>query len=155
MPLFRGALIFNQMQNQEFLSEVQERIGTESSDEAATATRAVLQTLADHLAGNAPAKLAAQLPEEIGAFITEHKNDPEAEGEGFGVEEFVRRTAERSGTEDLEAARNQAVAVLAVLREAISAGEFDKMRGTLPAEYDALFGEGSFELSKSKTADQS
>jgi uncharacterized protein (DUF2267 family) len=141
------------MQNQEFLSEVQERIGAASSNEATAAVRAVLQTLTDHLAGNAPAKLAAQLPEEIGAFITEHKNDPGAEGEGFGTEEFIRRTAERGGAEDSETARNYAVAVLAVLREAISAGEFDKMRGTLPAEYDTLFGEGSFELSKSKTAD--
>jgi len=142
------------MQNHEFTSEVQQRIGAESSDETTAAvTRAVLQTLADHLAGNAPAKLAAQLPEEIGALITEHKNDPEAEGEGFGVEEFIRRTATRGGTEDLDAAKNHAVAVLAVLREAISAGEFDKMRGTLPEEYDALFGEGSFEMSRSKTAD--
>jgi uncharacterized protein (DUF2267 family) len=141
------------MQNQEFLSEVQQRIGAASSDEATAATRAVLQTLADHLAGNAPAKLAAQLPDEIGAFITEHKNDPDAEGEGFGVEEFVRRTATRGGTKDSEAAKNHAVAVFGVLREAISEGEFDKMRGTLPAEYDVLFGEGSFEISKSKTAD--
>jgi uncharacterized protein (DUF2267 family) len=99
--------------------------------------------LADHLAGNAPAKLAAQLPEEIGAFITEHKNDPDAEGEGFGTEEFIRRTAERTGTEDLSAAKNHAIAVLAVLRAAISDGEFDKMRGTLPAEYDELFESGS------------
>ena len=127
------------MQNHEFLSEVQRRIGAESNEKAITATRAVLQTLADHLAGNAPAKLAAQLPEEIGALITEHKSDPEAEGEGFGTEEFVRRTNERAGLEDLNAAKNQAVAVLAVMREAISEGEFDKMRGTLPAEYDELF----------------
>lgn len=141
------------MQNQEFLSQVQQQIGAESTDAASAATRAVLQTLADHLAGNAPAKLAAQLPEEIGAFITEHKNDPAAEGEGFGVEEFLRRTAQRGGTADSSQAKNHAVAVLAVLREAISEGEFDKMRGTLPAEYDALFGEGTFELAKSKTAD--
>ena len=141
------------MQNQEFLSEVQRRIGAASSDETAAATRAVLETLADHLAGNAPAKLAAQLPEEIGAFITEHKNDPEAEGEGFGTGEFVQRTAERFGTEDLSAAKSYAIAVLAVLREAISEGEFDKMRGTLPSEYDALFGEGSFDAAKSATSD--
>ena len=141
------------MQSQEFLSEVQQQIGPASNDETNAATCAVLQTLADHLAGNAPAKLAAQLPEQIGAFITEHKNDPNAEGEGFGVEEFVRRTAERGGFDDSAMAKNYAVAVFAVLREAISEGEFDKMRGTLSAEYDALFGEGSFELSKSKTSE--
>lgn len=140
------------MQNHEFLSEVQKGIGAADSDEAATATRAVLQTLADHLAGNAPAKLAAQLPEEIGAFITDYKNDPAAEGEGFGVEEFVKRVAERGADSDLETAKKHATAVFAVLREAISAGEFDKMRGTLPAEYDVLFGEGTFERSRAGTA---
>lgn len=127
------------MQNHEFLSEVGRRIGVESNVEAANATRAVLQTLADHLAGNAPAKLAAQLPEEIGAYITDHKNDPEADGEGFGVDEFVKRTATRGGVEDSNTAKNHAAAVLAVMRQAISEGEFDKMRGTLPVEYDELF----------------
>lgn len=136
------------MQNHEFLSEVQKGIGAATSDESATATRAVLQTLADHLAGNAPAKLAAQLPEEIGAFITDHKNDPDAEGEGFGVEEFVKRAAERGAGSDSETVKKRAIAVFAVLHEAISAGEFDKMRGTLPPEYDALFGEGTFERSR-------
>ncbi len=131
------------MQNHEFLSEVQTRIGAEQNDRILTVVRAVLQTLAVHLAGNAPAKLAAQLPEEIGALITEHKNDPEAEGEGFGVEEFIKRTASRAGEKDLETAKAHAAAVLAVLREAISEGEFDKMRGTLPAEYDALFDDKS------------
>lgn len=126
------------MQNHEFLSEVARRIG--GAAEAENATRAVLQTLADHLAGNAPAKLAAQLPEEIGAFITEHKSDPSADGEGFGVDEFVKRTATRGGAKDSETAKSHAVAVLAVMRQAISGGEYDKMRGTLPAEYDALFG---------------
>ena len=127
------------MQNQEFMSEIQRRIGGASDQENLTAVRAVLQTLTDHLAGNAPAKLAAQLPEEIGAIITEHKSDPSAEGEGFSVEEFVRRTAERAGTQDLSAVKNQAIAVLGALRAAISEGEFEKMRGTLPPEYDELF----------------
>ncbi len=103
------------------------------------------------MAGNAPAKLAAQLPAEVGAFITEYKNDPEAEGEGFGVDEFVRRTAERIGLDDLDTAKNHAIAVLAVLREAISEGEFDKMRGTLPPEYDALFEDGSSDILSSRT----
>lgn len=143
------------MQNHEFLSEVQQRIEAESSSEATAAVRATLQTLADHLAGNAPAKLAAQLPAEVGAFITEHKNDPEAEGEDFGVEEFIRRTAERAELEDLDQAKRCAAAVFAVLRQAISEGEFAKMRGTLPAEYDALFGDGSFDSAKATTADPS
>ena len=131
------------MQNHEFISAVQSRIGLESNDETINVVRAVLETLADHLAGNAPAKLAAQLPEEIGALITEYKNDQDAEGEGFGTEEFLKRTTQLANLKDSSHAKNYAAAVLAVVREAISAGEFDKMRGTLPAEYDELFGTDS------------
>ena len=130
------------MQNHEFIAEVERSVGTGSADETLKIIRAVLETLADHLAGNAPAKLAAQLPEEIGALITDHKNDPNAEGEGFGVEEFLRRTAERAAA-DSKAAKKYAVAVFEVLKSSVSEGEFDKMRGTLPAEYDELFGGSS------------
>lgn len=128
------------MQNQEFISLIEQQTGTTSANEALNITRAVLETLTDHLAGNAPAKLAAQLPEEIGKLITAHKSDPDAEGEGFGVEEFLRRTSERADLNDAATAKKYAIAVLGVLRTAISTGEFDKMRGTLPAEYDELFG---------------
>ena len=130
------------MQNHEFIAEVERSVGSGSADETLKIIRAVLETLADHLAGNAPAKLAAQLPEEIGALITDHKNDPNAEGEGFGVEEFLRRTAERAAA-DSETAKKYAVAVFDVLKSSVSEGEFDKMRGTLPVEYDELFGGSS------------
>lgn len=135
------------MQYQEFVEKVKSRAGLESDAQATIAIRATLETLADHLAGNAPAKLAAQLPAQIGEFITNYKNDEDAPGEGFGVEEFVRRTAEKIDSNDSPAAQNQATAVLGVLREAITTGEFDKMRGTLPPEYDALFGVGTFDHS--------
>ena len=128
------------MQNHKFLSEVRRRTGAASDGEAMNITRGVLQTLADHLAGNTPAKVAAQLPEEIGALLTEYKNDPDADGEGFDVEEFVRRTTERGAASDTETAKSQTKAVFAVLREAVSEGEFDKTRGTFPDEYEELFG---------------
>lgn len=127
------------MQYQEFVAQVQNRAGLKSETQATGVIRATLETLSDHLAGNAPAKLAAQLPEEIGEFITNYKNDESAPGEGFGVEEFVRRTAVKIGLDSTQSAQKQVRAVLAVLREAISTGEFDKMRVTLPADYDALF----------------
>lgn len=127
------------MQYQEFLEQVEKRIDLKSSGEAITAIRATLETFADHLAGNAPAKLAAQLPEEIAKIITDYKSDPEAEGEGFGVEEFVSRVAERIGLNDKETARKHATTVLAIVQEAISPGEWEKLSGTFPAEYKTLF----------------
>jgi uncharacterized protein (DUF2267 family) len=134
------------MQYQEFVAQVQKQADLKSEDEAITVIHATLETLADHLAGNAPAKLAAQLPQGIGEFITNYKNDESADGEGFDVEEFVRRTAEKIGLDDSQSAQKQVKAVLVVLRQAISIGEFDKMRGTLPAEYDTLFDHSDLDI---------
>ncbi len=127
------------MQYQDFLREVQRRAELTSGGEAKTAIQAVLQTLADHMAGNAPAKLAAQLPEGIAEYITGYKNDEDAEGEGFPSAEFVRRVAERIGLEDRDLAQKQTTAVLAVLQEAVSPEEWEKVRRTFPAEYSTLF----------------
>ena len=127
------------MQYQEFVDQVKERAGLDSDEQATKTIRATLETLADHQAGNAPAKLAAQLPAQIGEFITNYKSDENAAGEGFGVAEFISRVAQKIGSVETRDAQRKATAVLQVLREAITTGEFDKMRGTLPAEYDALF----------------
>ena len=127
------------MQYQEFIETVKQRAQIDSDDEATTIIRATLETLADHQAGNAPAKLAAQLPEGIGEFITNHKSDINAEGEGFGVQEFVRRVGERAKIGEANTASLFASAVLSVLQDAVSREEFDKVRGTFPAEYNTLF----------------
>lgn len=127
------------MQYQEFIKSVQERAGIDSSDEAVALIRATLETLADHPAGNASAKLAAQLPEGIGELITNHKPSEQTEGENFGVEEFVRRVGERAGIGEANTAALFASSVLAIVQDAVSREEFDKLRATFPAEYNTLF----------------
>ena len=127
------------MQNHEFIKAVQDRAGIDSRDEAIVLIRATLETLADHMAGNAPAKLAAQLPQEIGEFITNHKSGEAAEGERFDVEEFVRRVGARAGIGEANTASLYASSVLAIVQDAVSREEFDKVRGTFPAEYNTLF----------------
>ncbi|HEX8567785.1 MAG TPA: DUF2267 domain-containing protein [Pyrinomonadaceae bacterium] len=127
------------MQYQEFIERVRERAYIDSDEEALTLIRATLETLAEHQAGNAAAKLAAQLPEQIGEFITNQKSGTESEGEGFGVQEFVRRVGERAKIGEANTAALFASSVLAVLQDAVSREEFDKMRGTFPSEYNTLF----------------
>lgn len=140
------------MQYHEFLGKVQQQGGLNSETEATTAIRATLETFADHLAGNAPAKMAAQLPHEAAEIITNYKNDPAAEGEGFGVEEFIRRVAAKTGFEN-DQARKQAQAVLSVTQQAITDGEWEKLAGTFPAEYAELFGNtSSSQIGAGKTA---
>lgn len=126
------------MQNHEFITEIQRHAGLESKDDALNVTKAVLETLADHQAGNAPAKLAAQLPEGIAECITNYKSDVDAEGEGFPLQEFYNRVATRAAI-DSEKAVKYSQAVFAVLQEAVTDGEIEKIRGTLPPEYAELF----------------
>ncbi|HEX9929610.1 MAG TPA: DUF2267 domain-containing protein [Pyrinomonadaceae bacterium] len=127
------------MQYQEFIERVRERTYIDSDEEVLTLIRAALETLAEHQAGNASAQLAAQLPEQIGEFITNQKSGVESEGEAFGVQEFVRRVGERAGIGEANTAALFASSVLAVLQDAVSREEFDKMRGTFPSEYNTLF----------------
>lgn len=133
------------MQKQEFINFVKERALVDSDDDALRLVRATFQTLVAHMAGNAPAKLAAQLPEGIAELMTELENSNTPLGEKFGVEEFVRRVSERAGGGETSEAALQASAVLSVLRDAVSNEEFDKVRGTFPAEYNALFEQGNSE----------
>jgi uncharacterized protein (DUF2267 family) len=127
------------MQYQEFIERVRERTYIDSDEEALTLIRATLETLAEHQAGSALAQLAAQLPEQIGEFITDQKSRTDSEGEAFDVQEFVRRVGERAKIGEANTAALFASSVLAVVQDAVSREEFDKVRRTFPAEYNALF----------------
>lgn len=133
------------MQYQEFIERVRERAYIDSDEEALTLIRATLETLGEHQAGSAPVQLAGQLPEQIAEFITNQKSGAESEGEAFGVQEFVRRVGERAGIGEANTAALFASSVLAVLQDAVSREEFDKVRGTFPPEYNALFEQESSE----------
>ena len=127
------------MQYQEFIQRVRERTYIDSDEEALTLIRATLETLGEHQAGSAPVQLAGQLPEQIGGFITNQNSGAESGGEAFGVQEFVRRVGERAGIGEANTAALFASSVLAVVQDAVSREEFDKMRNTFPAEYNTLF----------------
>jgi uncharacterized protein (DUF2267 family) len=96
---------------------------------------ATLRTLADRISGGEAQDLASQLP---GPLKEDLQTAPER-AESFGVEEFLRRVAER-GDVPPEEARNGAVAVLTTVREAVTAGEFDDVLAQLPQEYRELVG---------------
>jgi len=97
--------------------------------------RATLETLADRISGGEAEDLAAQLP----GPLKEPLQKPREEAESFGVDEFVRRVAERSHVPE-EQARRGAVAVLTTVREAVTPGELDDVLSQLPQEYRELVG---------------
>jgi uncharacterized protein (DUF2267 family) len=125
------------MQYHEFIGKVQNRARLGTTGEAVRATRATLEVLGQRLYHGEAAHLASQLPTEIGVFL---KNDhPD---EAFGVEEFFERVSTRENV-DVPDAAHHARAVISVVKEAVSKGQFNDVRAQLPEEYDPLFESGS------------
>jgi uncharacterized protein (DUF2267 family) len=124
------------LQYPEFLRRVEEQIAANwsVSDTAAENTiTATLETLNERISGGEARDLAAQLPQEIQLALR-----PKAEeAEGFSLEEFYRRVAEREGV-DIETARIYASAVMRVLREAVSPGELDDVMAQLSEDFNTL-----------------
>ena len=127
------------MKYDEFIGQVQNRARLGSKEEAVKAIRAVLETLAERLAGGEPKDLAAQLPEEIGVYLQHEKA---GSGERFSLDEFFKRVSEREGA-DLPASVYHARVVIEVLTEAVTRGQMNDVRAQLPEEFDRLFEAGS------------
>jgi uncharacterized protein (DUF2267 family) len=117
---------------EEFVKEVADRAGT-SRDEAESLIRATLRTLAERLSGGEAEDLRAQLPRQLQAELI----PPQEEAQGFGVEEFAQRVAARSGTDEAVAGAG-VVAVLSVIRDAVSPGEFDDVLSQLGRDFAEL-----------------
>jgi uncharacterized protein (DUF2267 family) len=120
----------------EFMKKVRERSGLDE-DQAERAVRAVLNTLAQRLAGGEPKDFASQLPQELKEatlFTT-----GAGEGRDMSSEEFVRTVADREGSSP-EAADKHVRAVLATLREAVTPGEWDDIESQLGRDYRELLG---------------
>lgn len=123
------------MEHDEFIDLVRERLG-ESRDVAERASRATLETLGQRLPADEAEDLAAQLPPPLAAFL----QHTAAQDEEFPVAEFYERVAEL-GDLDPEESEDLAKAVLAVLDDAVSAGQVTDLISTLPADYGDLLAE--------------
>lgn len=104
-----------------------------STDQAATITRATLETLADRISGGEANELADQLPEGVDDYLRKPLPTRET-AERFGLGEFVQRVSERAGV-DGPLASAGVRAVFTTTREAVPADEFDDMVAQLPKEF--------------------
>lgn len=102
------------------------------ADEAATVSRAVLQTLADRITADETTDLAAQLPDDVGGYL-----EPAGTTTTGGAVDFLYRVAERAAV-DPAVAEVGAVAVLATLRDTVTVGEFHDLVAQLPKGFDAM-----------------
>src|SRR3954464_13877873 len=96
----------------EFIARVAAAAET-GEDDAARSSEAVLRTLADRIGPKEARDTASQLPKELKAALESADENAGA----FDAHEFVRRVAERAGT-DSDIARTHARAVFVALREA-------------------------------------
>lgn len=131
------------MQYDEFMERVQEQANLDSQEDAGRITEVVFATLGERLYRTEAAGLEAQLPKELkGLFFA--RQPPEStrqDTDRFQLEEFYNRISARADV-NYSQAKKLAKAVVAVLREAVSPGEWRDALATLPAEYGELFGEG-------------
>ncbi|MBD0292492.1 MAG: DUF2267 domain-containing protein [Jiangellaceae bacterium] len=131
------------MQHDEFIGTVQARARLGSRGDAERATRATLETLGERIPEGLAENLAAQLPVEIGEHLRRTVVlGGTGTGERFDAREFVRRVAERSGTDEPQAAFLARV-VAEVVDEATSGGLFQKVAENLPDDLQRLVTAGS------------
>jgi uncharacterized protein (DUF2267 family) len=124
------------MRYDEFLARVRERGEYPSHQEAEQVATAVLAELASRLTPGEAGDLAAQLPGPLARVLTGPR---QGAAESFGVEEFCRRVAGRTGSRP-PTAEWDASAVLSTVADAVSGGELNHVLSQLPSGYVALFG---------------
>ncbi|WP_433124647.1 DUF2267 domain-containing protein [Micromonospora sp. CA-240977] len=122
------------MEYEDFINLVATRAKV-STDQAATLTRATLETLADRISAGQAEDLAYQLPDGLDDHL--RKPPPlnrQEHAQPFGLEEFVRRVADHPAI-DRALAGTGVRAVLTTLREAVSRDEFEDAMAQLPKEF--------------------
>jgi uncharacterized protein (DUF2267 family) len=118
-----------------FSTLVQEEAGIDDAH-AGRAIPATLATLAERLDPGEARDLAAEVPPELAVWLA--TDTPAAP---FGVDEFIRRVAEREGV-DAASAKRDARAVFTALGYAVSPGELADVAAELPQEFAALLPRG-------------
>jgi len=112
-----------------FIGEVQQRASLSSRGEADSATRAVLSTLGQRITEDEAEDIAAQLPMEIGRYLT----DGVEHAQQFDFEGFAERVAQKAEAADVEDdPRGTAQAVVGVTVEATDGGELRDIVSQLP-----------------------
>ncbi|HEU4975786.1 MAG TPA: MMPL family transporter [Baekduia sp.] len=104
---------------------------------ARVAARATLCTLSERIPEREARELARHLPDEV---LPQLDDGDRRHGELFGLDEFVRRVAERACVAP-GAAWDDARAVIAAVGEAVPEQELDYVRAALSADYQPLFGD--------------
>jgi uncharacterized protein (DUF2267 family) len=116
-----------------FLRNVMDRTGLDEEG-ARRATEAVLQTLAERIAGGEVDDLIGRLPPELHEPLRRGREKSGEKAQPMSLDDFLERVAEYDGVSTLDA-RDHARAVLLTLREAVGDDEFFDVAVQLPDAY--------------------
>ena len=120
----------------QFLKAVMSRTGLDQ-DRAQAATEAVLEVLAERVAGGDVDHLVMRLPLELHPPLRAGRAASGDTATGMSREDFVARVATREGV-DRDAAHDHTQAVFAALREALPDEEFRHLDSQLGRDYNVL-----------------
>ena len=120
-----------------FILEIQDRAGLNTERESVIAVEATLKTLGERLSEREAVYLAAQLPPEIGRFLTVVDTN-----QIFDLEEFYENVARRELTDSAES-REHARVVISLVEETVGPGALQEALARLPEDYAGLFSPGS------------
>ena len=123
------------MKYEEFIGKVRHRARLGSSQEAESAVRATLETLAERLHGNEAEHLAAQLPPEVALYLETPYVGVE---ENYSLDDFFQRVSEREGVAFGEASYHARV-ITGLIAESVTMGEIEDVRAQLPPDFAQLF----------------
>jgi len=123
------------MKYDEFIKHVQSAAQIESRDDAKRAIQVTFAMLAQRIYGKEAEDLASQLPEEMAQYL---RGDEGENGEYLSLKKFYERVAQKEGVDGPTAAIHVR-AVLSVLQQAVTPGQFSHIRANLPSEYRELF----------------
>ncbi|ARV60181.1 hypothetical protein BZZ01_17475 [Nostocales cyanobacterium HT-58-2] len=123
------------MKYDEFIKHVQALAQLNSGEQAESATRATLEIIRERIVGDEAKDLASQLPEELAKYLQGREGE---NGQHFNMQEFIKRVAEKEGVEPTHAVIHVR-SVFAVLRNAITPGEFEDFQANFTHDYAELF----------------
>lgn len=121
------------MEYDQFLNMVQRKVRLASHGEAVEAIHATLETLGERLDSGQTRKLAAQLPHEIGFYLTNSHRTGR-----FDLDEFFERVSHRPSANKPDAVHHARV-VIVVMEEAVTPQLLEKVLDQLPADFNPLF----------------
>jgi uncharacterized protein (DUF2267 family) len=127
---------FDVMPAEEFLARVAERTGL-GSDRTRRATEAVLEAIAERIAGGEVDDLIPRLPLALHDPLRRGRAASGETARRMPLEQFLGRIAELDGVDPFEASEH-ARAVFATLREAVGDDEYFDVTVQLPPDYDVL-----------------